>query len=148
MTPRKANMNAVKTVVVVLVAGALAGIGALGCNTFKGVGRDIQGVGRGIQNAVEKAQRWNEHHRLKRITASAGVGGTINPSGLTSVPPGSSPTFTATANAGYRVADVLVDGRSVGAFPDLYHDNASSYTFYDITRHHTISASFEVNERR
>jgi hypothetical protein len=68
------------------------------------------------------------------ITASAGTGGSINPSGSTSVNSGSSKTFTITASSGYKIADVKVDGSSVGA--------RSSYTFSNVTAAHTISVTF------
>jgi len=70
------------------------------------------------------------------INASAGANGSISPSGNVSVPEGMNKTFTITPNAGYQVADVLVDGTSVGAI--------SSYTFTNVTANHTISASFSV----
>ena len=70
------------------------------------------------------------------IAASAGVGGTISPSGSVSVSYGSNMTFTITANTGYTIANVLVDGASVGA--------VSSYTFNNVTANHTISASFSI----
>ena len=44
------------------------------------------------------------------ITASAGSGGSISPSGEVSVNHGGSQTFAITPDAGYHVADVLVDG--------------------------------------
>ena len=47
---------------------------------------------------------------------------------------GGSQTFNITPNANYYLADVLVDGTSVGA--------VSSYTFTNVTANHTISASF------
>ena len=50
-------MKAFKSVVVALVVSALIGIGALGCNTIKGAGRDVQKGGKGIENAAEGAQR-------------------------------------------------------------------------------------------
>ena len=50
-------MKAFKRVVVALVVGALIGIGALGCNTIKGAGRDVEKGGQGIQNAADGAQR-------------------------------------------------------------------------------------------
>ncbi len=50
---------------------------------------------------------------------------------------GGSQAFTITANTGYHIADVLVDGSSVGA--------VTSYTFTNITANHTISASFAIN---
>ena len=68
------------------------------------------------------------------VTASAGNGGTISPSGKVSVNRGNSKTFTITANEGYRIADVLVNGKSVGA--------VGSYTIKNITANQTITASF------
>jgi len=137
-------MSAFKRVLPVMVIAVLAGTGSLGCNTFKGVGMDLQAVGRRIQNVTENAQERDAHRRLRRITASADAGGTISPSGSIAVPRRSSQTFIATANAGYRVEDIFVDGRSVGALPYLYKDDSSSYTFYSVTSNHAISASFDV----
>src|SRR5436190_13781913 len=68
------------------------------------------------------------------ITASAGSGGSISPSGAVSVACGSNQSFTITPDACYDIADVLVDGSSVGA--------VASYTFNDVTANHTIAASF------
>jgi len=70
------------------------------------------------------------------ITASAGANGRIAPSGQVTVGYGLSQTFTITPNTSYRIADVLVDGVSVGA--------VSSYTFSNVTANHTISASFAL----
>ena len=75
--------------------------------------------------------------RTYTLTASAGTGGTISPSGSVSVNHGANQTFTITPNTGYGVTNVLVDGASVGA--------VSSYTFNNVTANHTISASFAVN---
>lgn len=71
------------------------------------------------------------------ITATAGSGGSISPSGAVVVNSGGSQTFTITPNANYHVADVLVDGASVGA--------VTSYTFNNVTANHTIGASFALN---
>jgi hypothetical protein len=68
------------------------------------------------------------------INATAGANGSISPTGSVIVSSGASRTFTITANAGYQIADVRVDGRSAGA--------VSSYTFSNVTANHTISASF------
>jgi hypothetical protein len=68
------------------------------------------------------------------ITASAGANGQISPAGPIVVQYGGSRTFTITANAGYRVYDVLVDGQTVGA--------VLSYTFSNVVASHTIVASF------
>src|SRR5439155_15504231 len=70
------------------------------------------------------------------ITASAGGGGTISPSGSVSVNCGSSQSFTISSDACHTIADVLVDGVSQGAI--------SSYTFSNVTANHTIAASFNV----
>lgn len=50
-------MKVFQRVVVALVLGALIGIGALGCNTLRGAGRDIEKGGQGIQDAADGAQR-------------------------------------------------------------------------------------------
>jgi uncharacterized repeat protein (TIGR02543 family) len=75
-----------------------------------------------------------DHHT---ITASAGANGYIYPSGAVAVNHGADQTFTITADPDYQVADVLVDGGSVGA--------VTSYTFADVTADHTISASFALD---
>ena len=69
------------------------------------------------------------------ITASAGEGGAISPSGSVRVRRGSDQTFTITPDEGYEIADVLVDGESVGA--------VRSYTFENVRSRHTIEAIFE-----
>ncbi|MSM40704.1 MAG: hypothetical protein GJT30_13900 [Geobacter sp.] len=72
------------------------------------------------------------------ITATAGANGTISPVGNITVLSGSSPTFIMTPAAGYRVADILVDGVSKGA--------ANSYTFGNVSAtNHTISVSFMLD---
>jgi hypothetical protein len=68
------------------------------------------------------------------ITASAGALGSITPNGAVSVPYGGNQSFTIAANAGNVIADVLVDGASVGA--------VASYPFSNVTTNHTIAASF------
>ena len=71
------------------------------------------------------------------ITASAGANGSISPSGAVSVANGGSQAFTITPDACYHVADVLVDGGSVGPL--------TSYTFTNVTSDRAISASFALN---
>lgn len=72
------------------------------------------------------------------ITATAGEGGTITAEGLAegkvAVPEDESATFTITPNAGYEIADVKVDGASVG--------KKTTYTFDHVDRTHTIEATF------
>ncbi|MFA5104312.1 MAG: putative Ig domain-containing protein, partial [Candidatus Margulisiibacteriota bacterium] len=70
------------------------------------------------------------------ITASAGTGGSINPSGGVNVTEGSNRTFEVTAEVGYSISNVLVDGVSQGG--------VSAYTFSNVTAVHTIEASFSM----
>ncbi|MFN8589017.1 MAG: T9SS type A sorting domain-containing protein [Candidatus Eisenbacteria bacterium] len=70
------------------------------------------------------------------ITASAGTGGTISPSGAVGVAHGASQAFTIAANSGFQVSGVTVDGASVGA--------VTSYTFTNVTAAHTIAAAFSA----
>ena len=71
------------------------------------------------------------------ITVTQGENGTIAPGTQTNVEYGSNKTFTITPNDFYVIADVIVDGSSRGAL--------SSYTFYNVTGNHTITAVFEAN---
>ncbi len=70
------------------------------------------------------------------ITASAGSGGSISPSGTVTVNPGASQAFTISANNGYQIDDVKVDNVSQGAI--------SSYTFTNVQANHTIAATFKA----
>ncbi len=73
------------------------------------------------------------------ITASAGPNGSISPNGITTLSCDGTgdQTYTITPDACYSVADVLVDGVSIGA--------VTSHTFTDVTANHTIAASFSLN---
>lgn len=71
------------------------------------------------------------------ITATAGNGGSITPSGQVSVVQGAIQSFTITANQNFNLTSVLVDG--VEAINSL---NNGVYTFNNVTANHTISATF------
>jgi hypothetical protein len=71
------------------------------------------------------------------ITTSAGAGGSITPGGPVNIACGGSQAFTITPNASYHVADVKVDGVSVGA--------VGSYTFANVQAPHTLAATFDRN---
>ena len=73
------------------------------------------------------------------IEATAGSNGSISPSGKTAVVSGEDATFVITPDSGYQVADVLVDGKSVGA--------VRSYTFENVKANHTISVTFAEGEQ-
>lgn len=68
------------------------------------------------------------------IKATAGAGGYISPSGNVSVREGGDQTFTITPDKGYAVANVKIDGKSIGA--------VKSYTFENVSSPHTIEAIF------
>jgi hypothetical protein len=68
------------------------------------------------------------------LSTAAGSNGRINPSGTLIVNKYTWKTFIIKPAAGYVVADVIVDGRSIGA--------VSQYTFKKVTANHTISATF------
>jgi hypothetical protein len=72
--------------------------------------------------------------RTYTITASAGEGGGINPSGEDFFDFGNDQTYEITPDNSYDILDVEVDGSSVGA--------VSSYTFNNISSDHTIHATF------
>ena len=71
------------------------------------------------------------------INASAGSGGSISPSGNTSVNHGANQSYVISPNNGFTIADVIVDGVSQGA--------TGPYIFSNVTSNHTISAVFKVN---
>jgi hypothetical protein len=71
---------------------------------------------------------------IEVITASAGAGGSITPSGPVNVICGTNQNFTITPGGGYVIANVIVDSVSQGPM--------ASYLFTNVTGNHTISATF------
>ncbi len=69
------------------------------------------------------------------ITATAGANGSISPSGKVEVVEGADQTFSITANEGYEIASLKVDGKTV--------NTAASYTFKNVTAAHTIEVTFK-----
>lgn len=72
------------------------------------------------------------------IKAAAGANGSISPNGTISVSRGADKTFSIKADAGYEIADVRVDGTSVGA--------VRTYEFKNVTKAHEIYATFKKTE--
>jgi uncharacterized membrane protein len=72
-----------------------------------------------------------------KITVIQGANGTVTPGTYSGFKPGSSQTYRIIPNAGYQVADVIVDNVSVGVM--------TSYTFTDIQANHRITATFAPN---
>jgi len=72
------------------------------------------------------------------ITATAGAGGSINPSGNISVDAGDDKTFTFTANSGYQIDQVLIDDTN-----NPTAVSAGSYTFTNVSENHKIEVYFK-----
>jgi hypothetical protein len=111
--------------------------------SIRDVAVDGQSIGAQGAYTFEKVQA--EGHRIEAafqaipkpkyvIAASAGNGGTVTPGGNVSVEEGSNAGFAIAASSGFKIADVKVDGVSVGAL--------STYTFGSVTANHSLAASF------
>ena len=68
------------------------------------------------------------------ITATAGVNGSISPSGVTIVTQGNNQSYTITPDAGYTVSSITVDSVSVAT--------STPYIFTNVQANHTIDAAF------
>jgi hypothetical protein len=96
-------------------------IGAVSTHTFAAVNAD---------HTIAASFVANTH----AIAASAGEGGSISPAGVITATAYSSLAFSVTVDQGYELADLIVDGSSLGPI-----DN---YTFSQIDADHTIAAQF------
>lgn len=74
------------------------------------------------------------------ISATMLGSGSISPSGTVSVISGANQSFTISPAANYKISGVKVDGKSIGA--------VSSYTFTDVSAHHTIAVTFALIKYR
>ena len=76
----------------------------------------------------------SDEKRQYTISASCQTGGSITPNGEVTLTEGETQKFTITADEGYSIGDVKVDGESVGVI--------SEYTFENICSNHTIESLF------
>ncbi len=111
-----------------------------GWSSFNGAIGDVYVYQTAISDTKRQAleaslgSKFNVFHS---INATAGTGGTITPSGIVAVSGGANQTFTVTANGGYAISQILVDGvNNPGAV------SSGTYTFNNVTADHTIAASF------
>ena len=74
------------------------------------------------------------------ITATAGEGGSITPSGAQTVNEGADQSFTIAASEHYNLVSVIVDGET--NVTDALENGV--YTFTNVTANHTIAATFEA----
>ena len=77
------------------------------------------------------------NYTITATVGANGANGAISPSGEVTVAEGTNQTFTITANSGYHIKDVKVNGTSVGA--------VSTYTFENVSANATITVEFEVD---
>ena len=73
------------------------------------------------------------------ISAIAGKGGSLEPSGMVSVEDGKSVTFVISPEDGYVLSQIKVDGENVQA--------GDTYTFENVSEDHTIYAVFRLAPR-
>jgi hypothetical protein len=92
-------------------------------------------IGENGEGQIAGVNGW--HLLCPVIHVSAGPNGAITPSGRLMIHYGENQVFNFAPDSGCHVADVLIDGISVGA--------VNSYTLIDITAGHTVTASFEAN---
>jgi alpha-tubulin suppressor-like RCC1 family protein len=69
------------------------------------------------------------------VTAAAAANGSISPAGVSAVTPGSNLTYTITADPGFSVSALVVDGQLL--------PGATTHTFTNITTSHYINAYFQ-----
>ncbi len=105
-------------------------------STFAGWSGGVTGTSPVVSLILNVDTTVNATFTLKTytITATAGVHGSISPNGTVVVNHGASQAFTITPDASYGIAEVKVDGTSIGA--------VSSHLFSNVTQNHTIEASF------
>ena len=75
-----------------------------------------------------------------QITATAGTGGSISPSGTINIENGNNQTFTFAASSGYKISQVLIDGINNSTAVA-----AGNYTFTNVQANHTIAVSFTTS---
>jgi hypothetical protein len=92
-----------------------------------------------VTSAWSQCLNINIAQKIYTISAAASANGSIAPSGSVSVVSGDDQAFSISPYQSYRVADVLVDGASVGA--------VTSYTFAKVSEDHSISVSFTLDNQ-
>jgi hypothetical protein len=79
------------------------------------------------------------------ITATAGTGGTIYPSGIHTTNYGSTPTFTITPDPGYHILNIFIDNYPVNYTVTPEDSDPFDYIFDPVYAAHTIHATFALN---
>jgi hypothetical protein len=87
-----------------------------------------------VSTIAEQLFTLNQDGRTFLITSSPGANGSISPAGKISVPFGSDQSFAIIPDAGYKIKNVIVDGRVV--------EEVGSYMFAGVSSNHSIRAVF------
>jgi uncharacterized repeat protein (TIGR02543 family) len=105
-------------------------------STFTGWYGGCTGISPVCQITVNTDVNLKARFELKgsTVTATAGTGGSISPSGTVPVSYGDDQVFKIKPTPKYRIADVKVDGISLGA--------VDKYTFSGVVGDHTIAVTF------
>ncbi len=115
-------------------------------NTFRATTSGTATVNTTIKNGLAENSNYTKEFTITvtaapvttySISATAGTGGSISPSGSVTVNKGTSQIFTITPYSNYSITDVAVDNVSQGKI--------TSYTFSNVTENHTVSATFSYN---
>ncbi len=77
------------------------------------------------------------------IAASAGEGGTIDPSGNVVVGKGADKTFVMTPDDGYEISQITVDGSAVDLEQYVAQDGTATYVFKNVIGDHSIHVEFK-----
>ncbi len=108
----------------------------------RGVTIEVDQDGDGVfELTLRSGSKFTGEELQHTITATAGKGGVIVPSGAVKVVHGADQTFTITPDEGYVIHDVLVDGRSV-LDQVVMKGRMGTYKFVNVTSDHTIHAIF------
>ncbi len=116
--------------------GSGMGSGTISYSVSSNTGTTSRTAGLTIAGNVFTVTEAGQGQTVYTITASAGAGGSISPSGQAAVQLGAAQAFTITPNTGYIIASVTVDGVSQGP--------VASYAFSNVQANHTISATFKT----
>jgi len=76
------------------------------------------------------------NHKTHEITSSAGVNGTISPSGITTVLEGNNQAYQITPDTGYAIDTITIDGEVLNKKP-------TTYTFTNVEGSHEIEVTFK-----
>ena len=104
---------------------------SVGTYCIKAQSQDSHGAASGWSACLDVSIDIQQH----TITATAGANGSISPAGPVTVNNGADQSFSISPDQSYRVADVVVDGSSVGA--------VTTYTFHNVN-----SRSYDCSKLR